>query len=98
MDKITRQSLTLYQLAQENDKLKKDISAFRNRLMSFCDLIEQKNELKYTGWFVLLKRDGDEWVSLCVFNPDISDEDAEPEWDICLPIPTVESMSEFVGW
>ena len=98
MKQITKDTLKIYQLTQENIKLRKDISAFRKRLMYFCDTIEQRKEPKYTGWYILLKKEKNKWVSLGVFNPDISEDSAEPEWDICLPIPTKESFDEFMGW
>jgi hypothetical protein len=105
MDRVTKQSLKIYQLAQENMRFKKSIAAFRKRLMTFCDSIEEEQEFRYTGWYVLLKQKGDMWISLGVFNPDLSSDtsisdldESELEWDMCLPIPTKDSLKEFTGW
>jgi len=85
--------------------LQGQVNYFRRRLMDFCDSIEQDSKLEYTGWYVLLKKDGDGWKCLGTFNPDTcSDaraedlEKPEMEWDICLPIPTLETIKQFQGW
>jgi hypothetical protein len=54
--------------------------------------------VKYTGWYSLIKKTNTGFESLGVFNPDISDLETEPEWDLCLPIPDPETVDEFAGW
>jgi len=55
--------------------------------------------VEYTGSFVMLKKDGDSYKCLGVYNPDIDAEENEPEgWDLCLPIPDPETVSEFGGF
>ena len=90
--------LVAHQKGKELARLQNRVNTFRKQLMSFCDSIEQDTSVEYTGWYVLLKRDGDKWVCLGTFNPDVSDPETELEWDVCLPIPTLESVKEFMGW
>ena len=61
--------------------------------------IEHVRTAKYTGWYILLKKDkssdsGYKFVGF--FNPDSSSH--EPQWDVCMPIEEPESILEFVGW
>jgi len=90
--------IVAHNMSQETLFLKRRINQFRKRLMDFWDSIEQDADVKYTGWFVLLKQNGDSFEVLGFFNPDISEPEIEPEWDLCLPIPDLESLREFMGW
>ena len=90
---------------QELLSLKKRVNYFRQRLMDLCDAVEQDAKLEYTGWYVLLKKEKEGWKCLGTFNPDTCSEaevkdleNPEMEWDICLPIPTPETIKEFEGW
>jgi len=89
--------IVAHNMSQETLFLKRRINQFRKRLMDFWDSIEQDADVKYTGWFVLLRRNEDSFESLGVFNPDISEPETELEWDLCLPIPESESFREFMG-
>lgn len=60
--------------------------------------INAEARIKHTGWFVLLKRNKDRFICVGIFNPDISSEDDEAEWDLALPIPDPDSIKEFEGW
>lgn len=91
-------TITAYNMSQETFILKRRINRFRERLMGLCNEIEQDAEVKYTGWYVLLKKTEGGFESLGVFNPDISEPETEPEWDLCLPIPEPDSFHEFMGW
>ena len=83
---------------QELSYLRSHVNSYRKRLMDFCDSIEQEAQLEYTGWFVLVKKEGDAWKCVGTYNPNVSEEDEEPDWDICLPIPTLETINKFQGW
>ena len=52
---------------------------------------------KYTGWYVLLKRDGYKWKTVCCLNPKYDDNMPE-DYDLILPIPNPEAISEFKGF
>ena len=93
-----KEIITAHNMSQETLHLRSRINQFRRQLMNFCDSIEQHAKVKYTGWYVLIKKDGDSFRCLGVFHPDKSREDAGPEWDICLPIPDPKSIQEFMGW
>jgi hypothetical protein len=90
--------VTAHNMSQETLFLKRRINQFKKRLMDFCGSLEEDSQVKYTGWYVLLKKNGDSFKSLGVFNPDISEPETEPEWDLCLPIPEPDSFHEFMGW
>ena len=90
--------ITAHNMSQETLFLKRRINQFKKRLMDLCDSIEQDADVKYTGWYVLLKQNEDTFESVGVFNPDISEPETEPEWDLCLPIPDPKSFHEFMGW
>jgi len=90
---------------QELLSLQGRVNYFRKRMLEFCDSIEQDAKLKYTGWYVLLKKEENGWKCLGTYNPDKCSEEEELElekpemgWDICLPIPTPETIKEFIGW
>lgn len=93
-----KEVITAHNMSQETLFLKRRISQFKKRLMDFCNSIEQDSKVEYTGWYVLLMKTEGGFESLGVFNPDISEPDIEPEWDLCLPIPEPESFHEFMGW
>jgi len=104
MKKMKMKNIVMaYQTQHELSVLQERIPTFRKRLMNICDSLEEKLP-KYTGWFVLLKRTGKlsalegSWKFLGFYNPDVSPEDAEPEWDLCIPISEPETVEEFQGW
>ena len=86
-----------------NRALKRDadsrlkLSQIKQQLDRMSREIEDSVRVEYTGEFVLLKRNGDSWTCLGIFNPDTWEGD-EPEWDQCLPIPKVETIPDFAGW
>jgi hypothetical protein len=82
-------------LTGEYMSIKATITAHK---MNFCDSIEQDAKVKYTGWYVLLIKTESGFESIGVFNPDVSEPETEPEWDLCLPIPEPESFRDFMGW
>jgi hypothetical protein len=93
-----KEAITAHNMSQETLILKRRINRFRERLVGLCNEIEQDAKVQYTGWFVLLKETEGGFESLGVFNPDISESETEPEWDLCLPIPEPESFRDFMGW
>ncbi len=93
----------IMQINEIQKKASKDRSALVSagrRMQSIVDEIKAAAEIEYTGWFVLLKVVDGGFESLGTFNPDLFDEDddIEPEWDLCLPIPKPETFPEFKGW
>jgi len=90
-----------YQAKARADQAYKDLRKFKERIESLIDSIPEIKEPKFTGWFVLLRKNEHHpsgFGFLTFFNPDISDPKTEPEWDMCLPIQTPGSISEFMGW
>lgn len=86
------------------NKAMKSEAVHRNRLLDIkaeltriANRIEDSVKVEYTGEFVLLKRKGETWECVGIFNPDTWDGE-ELEWDQCLPIPKTETMPEFSGW
>ena len=94
---IKKDIMVAYQSKHEHENLKKRVMSFKKQLMRFCDTLDESLP-EYTGWFVLLKKDGDGWKFLGFYNPDTAEENTEPEWTIALPIPKPESVEEFQGW
>lgn len=92
-------NLAAFQAIHKADNLMSQMNRYQKRIKQATDTFEIKT-LDYTGWFVLLKRApidcGFEFVG--IFNPDQSSEGEEPEWDYALPIPTPDSIPEFMGW
>lgn len=77
------------------------ISNLKKRLERMAGEIDNIPNYKSSGWFILLGKDPAEesgFKFLGFFNPTVTDEFKEPEWDICLPIPVPETMKEFQGW
>jgi len=62
--------------------------------------IRESVKVEYSGWYVLLAKDGDGFRFLSLFNPDTFDEatETEPEWEFAIPIPTPDTYPEFQGW
>jgi len=91
--------IRVYQETARADQAYKDLRRLKERLSSLVGSIPDTKEPKFTGWFVLLKKNdkpesGFEFLGF--FNPDISKD--EPEWDMCLPIQSLETIEEFQGW
>ena len=68
----------------------------RDRLQAICDDIENACRIEYTGWFAMLRRDGDDWTCVGCINPD--NEVDLPEFDLMMPIPKPETVPEFDGF
>ena len=95
---IKKEVMAAYQLKSEHEILKKRVMKFRQRLMDFCDTLNEPVP-EHTGLFVLLKKDSNgDWSCVGFYNSDSKDEDVEPEWTVALPIPKPESIDEFRGW
>jgi len=72
----------------------------KDKLETATREIEECIRVEYTGWMALMKKHPTEgWVCLAVVNQDGPPEDQdEPEWDLCLPIPDPSTIPEFSGW
>lgn len=85
--------------ALQNEKRALDrLARLKRDLLRAVEEINEVAATKYTGWFALMKRDGSGWKCVGCFNPDISADEVEPEWDIALPIPDPTTVPEFKGW
>ena len=86
-----------------NDALKREhtmrsrLEGVRHQLATLAATLQKSSQVKYTGWNVLLKRDGDGWKCVGIVNPDKQDETPE-DFDMTLPIPDPETIGEFDGW
>ena len=75
------------------------LACVKRELVQALDKVEQNLKVEYTGEFVLLKqKENGRFESLGTFSPCIDDPEAEPEWDLCIPIPKPETYPEFQGW
>jgi hypothetical protein len=85
--------------AMKREKVALDkLAQLKTTLTRAVEDIAEVQRTKQTGWFVLLRRDGEGWKCLGTFNPDLSPEYTEPEWDLALPIPDPTTIPEFQGW
>ena len=83
---------------KRDDENRRTLNIVKMGMRELIDRIEESVEIEYTGSFVLLKRDGEGWAFVMIFDPQTFDDMTEPEWDLCLPIPKPETVSEFHGW
>jgi len=94
-------------LLQEKEERKQDRIKIMNVQRSLRNVLTDINNLsveeEYSGWFILLKENkndpsGVEFVG--IFNPFISDDSEEPEWEycICIPLKKLAKFPEFTGW
>lgn len=68
-------------------------------LRAVINELELIKKTKYSGWFVLLKKDPEAqsgYKFIGFFNPDVYD--FEPPWDVSIPIEVPEDIPEFEGW
>lgn len=95
-----KNTLAAYQAIHKADDYAKQLARFIQRTRDLAESFAPKT-ISYTGWFVLLRKadtpSGFEFVE--IFNPDLAgDKWPDPEWDYAMPIPTPDSISEFMGW
>lgn len=94
---------TLRQIWAVNVALKREkevldeLSRLKRKLSKALEDIRQVEETRYTGWYVLLKRAGEGWECVGVFNPEKSDGDPG-DWDLSIPIADPATTPEFQGW
>jgi len=72
----------------------------KGKLAQMIDDIEEACRVEYTGWFAMLKRDGERWQCVGCLNPDDDewqDQDL-PEFTILMPIPEPSTVPEFDGF
>tara|TARA_R100001230_G_C5593625_1_gene109209 strand:- start:82 stop:387 length:306 start_codon:yes stop_codon:yes gene_type:complete len=94
-----KRAMILSAEAKKRDFLRNSCNRIKSLLREAEGIIEKSTQIEYSGDFVLLKQQEGKWISLGVFNPHTMDEEEEPEgWDLCLPIPTLETVSEFQGF
>ena len=91
-----KDAMRIVRAEQSRNKAYSELRTIKKRIKSLTESLEDTEPVKYTGFYVLLKRIGDKYEFLRIFNPDF-DED-EPEWDLALPIPENEFLPEFEGW
>lgn len=89
---------------KDNDKLRGRLSQMKSILQRELDKIDECLEIKYTGWFVLVKKDSEgRWRTVGTISPDQSCEE-ECDWfenlefDLIMPIPDPSTVSEFHGF
>lgn len=77
--------------------MRSQLERVRHQLETLAATLQKSAQIKYTGWNVLLKQDGDGWKCVGIVNPDIQGE-IPSDFDITLPIPNPKTMPEFNGW
>lgn len=77
------------------------IRAIKTSLLRELEDIKVEGGVKYTEWFVLMKRDKDgNWISVC-YDPYADDELEDmpmEDFEVILPIPKPETLKEFDGF
>lgn len=94
-------AIRMFSAIKEKQDIESEFLKFKTRLSEYLDNLNNLKFPKYTGWFVLLNyskisESGYEFVGF--FNPDLSNENDEPKWQIAIPIITEETIKEFTGW
>ena len=93
----------LRNIIRVNDAFKREqlmrskLERVRSELTSLANSLETSERIRYTGWSVLLSRDGDTWKCVGIVNPE-KEGDIPEEWDMTLPIPDPKTLPEFEGW
>ena len=89
-----------YYEKQKADDANRELVMIRKRLENIVIGLSDKQMPDYTGWFVLLKESNSPsgWDFVGFFNPELSEEKEEPEWDFAIPIKEKECIEEFTGW
>ena len=97
--------LSVRDLIRINDALKREdrmrsrLQRVRVALAGLVDNIQESEQIRYTGWVVLLKRDGEGWKYVSIVNPNTDEGRSMPtEFDMVLPIPDPTTITEFQGW
>ena len=91
-------ALKMTEAQREIQRLSGRLSSLKSKLESAVEDIKETAKIKQTGWFVLLKRDGDGWACVGFENPNLSTGgEEEKEWDLILPIPEPSTVPEFAG-
>jgi len=80
------------------DKARSEVLRMRRLLQVSLDTPDDCGEIKYTGQMVLLKKLGESFEFVGIWDGENFQDGIEPEWDICLPIPVIETIPEFEGW
>jgi len=79
--------------------LKNKLRNLRHSLNSSIDDIDEKLKIEYTGWYVLLKKNGNKWTAISCINPDESEEEEmDILFDLVMPIPEPGTIREFDGF
>ena len=76
------------------DKLAK----VRYDLSNIVKDIDKTQRIKYTGWVVLLKKDGNSWICVRCLNVGECEEEILDNFDVVLPIPDPMTLPEFEGF
>jgi len=97
---MMKQVFQVQKVIKSEATMRSTLMKMKARLQAELDNLDEAAKIEYTGWYVLLKRDGDKFEVLGLFNPDEFDEerDTEPEWDFAVPIPNPDTYPEFQGW
>lgn len=91
----------------ENRALRTRVSTLLGHLVSVksalrkeLDYIDEKRNVEYTDWYVLLKKDGDTWKAACYCPYDDEDGNKIPieDFDVILPIPKPETLKDWDGF
>ena len=85
---------------------KSEVLSLKNRLRNLksaltrsIDDIDEKLKIEYTGWYVLLKKNGDKWEAITCINPDNCEEvELDIAFDLLMPIPEPATVREFEGF
>jgi hypothetical protein len=89
------QALKVIQAKRERDQAWQEIIEMKRRL-NYLAANFKPQKRQYTGSFVLLKKKGNKYEFVAIYDPDKAEEDNEPVWDLGLPIP--KDAPEFNGW
>ena len=82
---------------REIQRLSGKLAILKSALTSAVEEIRKTSELRQTGWFVMLKKEGNGWLCVGCMNPDIHQDDESVDWDLIIPIPDPSTVPEFCG-
>ena len=67
------------------------------QLSTYVKTIKEFRRMKYTGWYVCLKKDNDKWECMKVLHRDADEDEWPEEFDVIMPIPEPSCLPEFDG-
>lgn len=75
-----------------------ELARLKSKMSSILEQIEDTVKVEHTKWSVMLKRDGDKWISLGCVDTNNPPDDMRLDWDVLMPIPEPSTIKDFKGF